>query len=339
MAGSKRTDSDRGPATKHATAPGIRRIGFVGFKDAVALDIVGPMEVFSLASEIEAGRGPRYRCLLLGLNRRPFVTESGLVMRPHLALAGAPPLDTLVIPGGSGLRDPGTNERIVTWLRRSAAQVRRVASVCTGVYGLAPTGLLDGRRVATHWRFAEDVARRFPKLAVDADAIFVKDGPFYTSAGVTAGLDLALALVEEDHGSRLAIRVAREIVVHQKRAGGQQQYSEPLRFQAEHQDRLGELAAWLSSNLTNDLSVEALAQRACLSPRHFSRRFKEAFLTTPADFVEKARLDEARRRLAGAGRSLSQVADSVGFASTDAFRRAFTRRFGVTPGAYRRNVR
>jgi len=129
------------------------------------------------------------------------------------------------------------------------------------------------------------------------------------------------------------------MVVHHKRAGGQEQYSEPLRFQVEHQDRFGEVASWLSSNLSDDLSVEHLAQRACLSPRHFSRRFKQTFLTTPADFVEKARLDEARKRLAAAGRSLSQVADSVGFASADAFRRAFTRRFGVTPGAYRRTVR
>jgi transcriptional regulator GlxA family with amidase domain len=339
MGGSKRTDSGRNGSTKGAAGAGPRRIGFVGFKDAVALDIVGPMEVFSLASAIEAGRVPRYHCLLLGPTRRPFVTESGLVMQPHIALADAPPLDTLVISGGSGLRDRKTNAGIVAWLRRSAPHVRRVASVCTGVYGLAPTGLLDGRRVTTHWRFAQDVARRFPKLTVDANAIFVKDGPFYTSAGVTAGIDLALALVEEDHGARLAIRVAREIVVHQKRAGGQEQYSEPLRFQAEHQDRLGEVAAWLSSNLRGDLSVETLAQRACLSPRHFSRRFKQTFLTTPADFVERARLDEARRRLAAAHRSLAQVADSVGFGSADAFRRAFARRFGLTPGAYRRSVR
>jgi transcriptional regulator GlxA family with amidase domain len=317
----------------------VKRIGFVGFKGALALDIVGPMEVFSLASATGPGRAPRYRCLLLGLNRRPFVTESGLIVRPDFALHDAPALDTLLIPGGAGLRDPRINATLVDWLRASAGTIRRVASVCTGIYALAPTGLLDGRRATTHWRFAQDVARRFPKLTIDANAIFIRDGPFYTSAGVTAGVDLALALVEEDHGARLAIQVAREMVVHHKRAGGQQQYSEPLRFQAEHQDRLGEVASWLSSNLSVDLSVEALAQRACLSPRHFSRRFKRAFLTTPADFVEKARLDEARKRLAAAGRSLSQVADSVGFGSTDAFRRAFTRRFGVTPAAYRRSFR
>jgi transcriptional regulator GlxA family with amidase domain len=328
MGGRKRNDSSR-------AGPEVRRIGFVGFKGALALDIVGPMEAFSLASAMLPGREPRYRCLLLGLNRRPFVTESGLILRPELALADAPALDTLVIPGGAGLRDPKINASIVDWLRASARTIRRVASVCTGIYALAPTGLLDGRRATTHWRFAQDVARRFPKVTIDANAIFIRDGAFYTSAGVTAGVDLALALVEEDHGARLAIQVAREMVVHHKRAGGQQQYSEPLRFQVEHQDRLGEVASWLSV----DLSVQTLAQRACLSPRHFSRRFKQAFLTTPADFVEKARLDEARKRLGAAGRSLSQVADSVGFGSTDAFRRAFTRRFGVTPAVYRRSFR
>jgi transcriptional regulator GlxA family with amidase domain len=339
MGGSRPNDRNSMNLAGRSSGAKVRRIGFVGFRHAVALDIVGPMEAFSFASETGRGQGPRYRCLVLGPNRRPFVTESGLVIRPHCALADAPALDTLVIPGGWGLRDPRISKPIVSWLRTSARGIRRIASVCTGIYALAATGLLDGRRTATHWRFAEDVARRFPKLTVDADAIFVRDGPFYTSAGVTAGMDLALALIEEDHGSRLAIQVAREMVVHHKRAGGQQQYSEPLRYQAEHGDRLGELASWLTSNLTHDLSVETLARRACLSARHFSRRFKEAFLTTPADFVERARLDEGRRRLALASRSLSQVADSVGFGSADAFRRAFTRRFGVTPGAYRRSFR
>jgi transcriptional regulator GlxA family with amidase domain len=337
MAGSSRNEAAGGGA--RASAAAVRRIGFIGFRNALALDIVGPMEAFSLAAEIEPARSPRYRVLVLGLNRRPFATESGLVLRPDCTLADAPALDTLVIPGGAGLRDASVNARLGAWLRVAAPGIRRVACVCTGIYGLAPTGLLDGRRAATHWRFAEDAARRFPKIAIDADAIFVRDGPFYTSAGVTAGIDLALALIEEDHGARLAIRVAREMVVHHKRSGGQQQYSEPLRFQAEHQDRFGDVASWLTSNLAGDLSVETLAHRACLSPRHFSRRFKQAFRTTPADFVEKARLDEARRRLAAAGRSLSQVAESVGFDSTDAFRRAFTRRYGVTPGTYRRSFR
>src|SRR5882762_195787 len=317
------------------------RVGLIGYDGDQALDIIGPSDAFTIA-DIETDNGQRrpcYEVIIVGITNKPFRAESGVSFQPHTTLGNAPALDTLIIPGGRGARIGQSSSLIAKWISSRAKRIRRIASVCTGVYALAPTGLLDGRRVTTHWRFANDVARRFPKLNVDHDALFIRDGPYYTSAGVTAGLDLALALVEEDHGAQLAIRVAREMVVHHKRAGGQEQYSEPLRFQVEHQDRLGEVACWLSSNLSDDLSVEHLAQRACLSPRHFSRRFKQTFLTTPADFVEKARLDEARKRLAAAGRSLSQVADSVGFASADAFRRAFTRRFGVTPGAYRRTVR
>src|SRR6266478_1906358 len=312
------------------------RVVLVGYAGVQTLDLAGPLDAFASANSV---RPAAYLTLTASLNGAPFASESGLRIAPDGALRDMGPIDTLIVPGGAALRRPAVYEEIAEAVMRISAGCRRIVSVCTGIYALAPTGLLDGRRVTTHWRFAEDLARRFPKLAVDANAIFIRDGPYYTSAGVTAGLDLALALVEEDHGARLAIRVAREIVVHHKRAGGQEQYSEPLRFQVEHQDRLGEVACWLSANLSDDLSVEHLAQRACLSPRHFSRRFKQTFLTTPADFVEKARLDEARKRLAGAGRSLSQVADSVGFDSADAFRRAFTRRFGVTPGAYRRTVR
>src|SRR5258708_8902432 len=279
MGGSKRTDPDGRGAAKRASGASLRRIGFLGFRDALALDIVGPMEVFSLASAIEPGRTPRYRCVLTGLNRRPFVTESGLVIRPAFALADSPALDTLVVPGGAGLRDRATSARIVDWLRASAPRARRVASVCTGIYALAPTGLLDGRRVTTHWRFAEDLARRFPKLAVDANAIFIRDGPYYTSAGVTAGLDLALALVEEDHGAQLAIRVAREIVVHHKRAGGQEQYSEPLRFQVQHQDRLGAVASWLSAHRSPHFSARPPAHPPCPSPPPLSPRPHRTSLT------------------------------------------------------------
>jgi transcriptional regulator GlxA family with amidase domain len=312
-----------------------RKIGFIGFDGVTALDLTGALEAFSIAAGDETGSAPRYKCVILGLTRKSFTSESGVVFRPTLQLQDAPALDTLVIPGGRGLRETKTNESITSWVAAHAGKFRRIVSVCTGIYGLAPTGLLDGRRVTTHWRFASDVAQRFPKLDVDANAIFIKDGSFYTSAGVTAGIDLALALIEEDFGSRLAMSVARELVVHVKRAGGQEQYSEPLRVQAETSDRLGELAAWISSHLSHDLSVEALAERACLSPRQFSRRFKKAFGVTPGEFVERIRLDEARRRLSTGRSSIGQVALSVGFQSVDVFRRAFWRRIGIAPNVYR----
>ncbi|HEX9109491.1 MAG TPA: helix-turn-helix domain-containing protein, partial [Longimicrobiales bacterium] len=217
-----------------------------------------------------------------------------------------------------------------------APSVRRIASVCTGLYGLAPTGLLDGRRVTTHWSATADIARRYPALEVDGDAIYVKDGRYYTSAGVTAGIDLALALIEEDFGGQVALAVAREMVVYLKRPGGQQQFSEPLRFQMRGGGDFGDLAAWIHAHLSADLSVEALAARACRSVRHFSRTFSQAFGMTPAAFVEELRLGEASRRLSSPRANVATVARSVGYGRSDVFCRAFTRRFGVSPQAYRR---
>jgi transcriptional regulator GlxA family with amidase domain len=313
-----------------------KRVGFLGFDGVTALDLVGPLEAFSTA-KVDRGDGdPRgYEVLIITESDETFASESGVAFKGHRILRRAPALDTLVIPGGAGLRRPETNARISTWIRRKAGGIRRIVSVCTGIYGLAPTGLLDGRRVTTHWRFADDVARRFPRLKVDPNALFLKDGPFYTSAGVTAGIDLALAMIEEDYGSAVALTVARELVMYLKRPGGQEQYSEPLRFQSHAQDRFGELVPWLLEHLQQDLSVEAMAERVCLSPRQFSRRFKKVFGRTPAAFVATMRLDEARRRLAAPDESLQRVGASVGFKSADVFRRAFERRFLVTPSVYR----
>jgi transcriptional regulator GlxA family with amidase domain len=313
------------------------RVGILGFDGVNAIDLAGPVEVFSTATELERDpqAAPRYQVTLLGVIGKTFVADSGLTFTANAPLASAPRLDTLVIPGGTGLRVERTQAAVASWLRTHAAGIRRVCSVCTGIYGLAASGLLDGRRVTTHWRWAKKVADCFPALRVEADAIFVQDGKFYTSAGVTAGMDLALALVEQDFGAALALSTAREMVLHLKRDGGQEQYSEPLRFQVASSDRLAELGAWIPAHLRADLSVEALATKTCLSPRQFGRRFKQVFATTPADFVETARLDAARERLSAKSTSIAEVADSVGFASADAFRRAFERRFGVSPRAYR----
>ena len=224
------------------------------------------------------------------------------------------------------------------WLFAHAPKTRRIASVCGGIYPLAQSGLLDGRQVTTHWRLVADVARRFPRLRLIPNAIFIKDGPFYTSAGVTAGIDLSLALIEEDHGPRLALAVARELVMYVKRSGEQEQYSEPLRFQTQATDRFSDIVAWIVAHLHENLSVEILANRSCCSVRHFSRLFKSVFGNTPADFVEELRLTEARHRLAAPRNSLESVGSSVGFHSVDAFSRAFERRFGLRPQSYRRQI-
>jgi transcriptional regulator GlxA family with amidase domain len=313
------------------------RIGFLGFDGVTALDLVGPAEVFAtaVAAEPAAGRAALYEVIVIGVTGRPFTADSGIVFKPARTLETAPALDTVVIPGGEGLREPRTNARVTAWIRSRAGRIRRVASVCTGVYGLAPSGLLDGRRVTTHWKFAADLARKFPRLRVEPNALYVKDGPFYTSAGVTSGIDLALALVEEDFGPQVALAAARMLVVYLKRSGGQEQYSEPLRFQTQSSDRFSDLAAWMAGHLHQDLSVEALAGRVSICGRHFSRRFKEAFGSTPAAFVEVLRLNESRRLLSSGAGTVESVAGSVGFRSADSFRRAFERRFGISPTGYR----
>ena len=313
------------------------RVGLIGYDGVQALDIIGPSDAFTIADiETDSGqRRPCYEVIIVGITNRPFRAESGVSFQPHTTLRNAPTLDTLIIPGGRGARIGQSSSLIAKWISSRATRIRRIASVCTGVYALAPTGLLDGRRVTTHWRFANDVARRFPKLNVDHDALFLKDGPFYTAGGITASVDLALALIEEDYGPRVALAVARELVVFLKRSGGQKQYSEPLEFQINSTDRFADLASWMVEHMRGDLSLAALAKRVCLSPRHFVRRFKQAFGGTPAAFVENLRLDEARRRLSERTQTIENVASSVGFQSDDVFRRAFQRRFGVKPSSYR----
>lgn len=316
----------------------LKHVGIIAFDGVNALDLVGPLEVFANAGRADFTRRESrgvYALHVIGLDRRPIVAESGVRFMPDRQLADAPPFDTIIVPGGSGLREPSTNSTVSTWLRLHAPAIRRVATVCTGVYGLAPTGLLDGRRVTTHWRFAEDVARRFPRLVVDGDAIFLKDGRYYTSGGITAGIDLALALVEEDLGPHAALTVAREMIVYLKRPGGQEQYSEPLRHQVHGADAFAELVAWIRGHLAGDTSVPALAERVRLSPRQFARRFVAVFGQTPAEYVENLRLSVAREHLAGATRPIEAIAASVGFANADVFGRRFKRRFGISPRSYR----
>ncbi len=315
------------------TTPPIR-VALLGYDGMQTLDLVGPLDTFEWATTLHPGA---YEYMVVSLDGAPFVSGAGLRVTPECALAEAGEIDTLILPGG-GLRDSSSAaERVAHAVRSRAAGLRRIVSVCTGIYGLAPSGLADGRRVTTHWDYADHVAARFPALRVEPDAIFIKDGPIYTSAGVTAAIDLSLALVQEDYGEALALAVARGLVVYLKRPGGQRQYSEPLRFQTRAGGaRLAELAAWMAAHLDQDLSVEALAARACLSPRQFSRQFKAVFGATPGQQVDMLRLDAARNHLIRSDASIARIAIHVGFRSEDSFRRAFDRRFGLSPSDYRK---
>ena len=314
-----------------------KHIVIVGYNDITSLDLAGPLEAFN-AAYIEDSRGTRqpcYKVTIAALGVKTFRSESGLRMTAACSLSSLRHLDTLLIPGGRGMRVSASGQKLANWISRHERRIRRIASVCTGIYGVAPTGLLNGRTVTTHWMFSADLAKRYPELKVDANALYVRDGKFYTSAGITAGIDLALALIEEDFGAQVALSVARELVVFVKRPGGQEQYSEPLKFQVESTSRFADLAAWMVGHLDKDLSVESLAGRINLCPRQFTRRFKDEFNSTPASFVQRLRLDEARKRLSAANSTVESIADSVGFRDPDSFRRAFIQRFGVAPKQYR----
>lgn len=313
-----------------------RRIGILGFDGVAAIDLVGVLDTFYVAGGNDwRKRSALYETVTVGLSARAFRAESGLRLVPDVTLKDAPAFDTIVVPGGPGLREDETNATVAAWLRSRAKTTRRIVSVCTGLYGLAASGLLDGRRATTHWAHAADAARRFPGVKIEADALFIKDGAFYSSAGMTAGIDLALTLVEEDHGPALALSTARQLVVYMKRSGGQLQYSEPLRFQTRAGDRFANLVAAIAADLSKDWTVEEMAAKAGLSSRQFARRFKSVFAQTPAACLERLRLDDARLRMASGERDLARIAHAAGFQSDDVFRRAFERRFGVTPSAYR----
>jgi transcriptional regulator GlxA family with amidase domain len=312
--------------------PAPINIVLLAYDGVQTLDLAGPLDAFSAATALRPGA---YAVYVATLDGAPFCSEAGLRIVPDGTLAAAAPPDTLILPGGAGLRRPGVADGIAAAITQHAPGLRRLVCVCTGIYGVAPTGLLDGRRATTHWNFAADVAARFPAIRLEPDAIFIKDGGCYSSAGITAAIDISLALIEEDFGPALCLAVARELVVYLKRSGGQRQYSEPLRFQAQARDRFAELAGWMVENLRADLSVESLAGRAGLSPRQFTRRFRAAFGTAPAEQVEILRLDAARTHLVQSQASMACIAHAVGFASDDVFRRAFQRHFGVCPTAFR----
>jgi transcriptional regulator GlxA family with amidase domain len=314
-----------------------KRIGVLLFRNVQALDVVGPTDAFAAAASAagDGSRVPAYEVFTVAASSKVVVSESGVALKPHHTFNFCPEMDTLLIPGGCGIRDPRIARKLAPWIGRQAERTRRIAAICTGTFGLAATGLLRNRRVTTHWRYAEDLAARYPELQVEANALYIKDGRFYTSAGITSGIDLALALIEEDCGRAVSLQVARELVVYLRRAGGQAQYSEPLEFETRSIDRLAELGRWIATNLHRRITIDALARRANLGPRQVSRRFRAAFGTTPADFVESLRMKEAQRRLAVSEASIKRVAISLGYRSSHVFRRAFERRFGVAPGTYR----
>ncbi|MFI5805209.1 GlxA family transcriptional regulator [Streptomyces sp. NPDC051561] len=308
------------------------------FDGVQSLDVTGPVEVLSGAGYVT---GRPYDIRTASLDGTPIRTSSGLTLTPDGRLADFTarlgPTAMLLVPGGTGTRD--SDPRLVDWLREHAPGAGRIVSVCTGAFLLAAAGLLGGRRATTHWNFTDRLARKHPEIDVDPDSIYVRDGKISTAAGVTSGIDLALALVEEDHGRETALTVARHLVVFLRRPGNQAQFSAQLSAQTAVREPLRDVQQYISEHPQADLSVEALAARARLSPRHFARAFQAETGTTPGRYVERVRVEHARRLLEDSPQGVECISRACGYGTPEAMRRAFVKTLGTGPAEYRRRFR
>jgi transcriptional regulator GlxA family with amidase domain len=313
-----------------------RIVEVLAFPLVQLLDVTGPLQVFASANDhvAQAGGTPPYVLRVVARGGQGVMATAGLgIATSPLPRTGTPP-DTLIVPGGPGVDAAAADTALVDWLRQRANKARRVASVCTGAFLLGATGMLDGRRAVTHWSFCVELARRFPAAQVEPDPIFVHDGPVWTSAGVTAGIDLALALVEEDLGRTVALAVARYLVVFLKRPGGQAQFSEALSMQSA-EDEFGALHQWINKHLSDDLSLAMLADQAGMSERSFSRHYAVATGVTPARAIERLRVEAARRLLSESRLPVKRISQRCGFGSEETMRRSFLRVLSATPNDYR----
>ncbi len=331
--------------TQKRQNPKPRNIIILTYEGGMMLDVVGPADVFAVASQYiaamrkgSASRLETYKVELVALEAGPVRLSNGIEMvatRSYRDITG--PVDTLILAGGNERsileieNDPG----FATWLKRKARTVNRLASVCTGAFLLARTGLLDGHRATTHWAWCDRLAAEHPQVSVMEDAIYVKSENLYTSAGVSAGIDLALALVEEDLGRNVAMHIARQLVLFLRRPGGQSQFSVHLAAQSVKTDRFENLLTYISEHPDTDLSVATLSSQVAMSPRNFARLFREQVGETPAKYVERVRLDAARRRLEEANDKVEAVALATGFGTAETLRRTMKRHMATTPEAYR----
>lgn len=316
----------------------VRRVVILIYPGVTLLDVAGPAQTFSSANNVEAdGEHPRYKVVLTSLHGGPVMTDSGIEMTTEsLSTVAKQPIDTLIVAGGNGVFEVLEEDCLVDWIKAQSGKSRRTASTCMGSFLIAEAGLLNGKRVTTHWRQIPEMRRRYPDVVVEKEPLFVRNGDLWSSAGVTAGIDLALAMVEDDLGHDAAMQVAQALVVFFKRPGGQPQFSNVLMAQKQDDDgTFSALNAWIMGNLQNDLSVENLAKRVAMSPRTFSRLYKKRTGCTPAKSVEMMRVDTAKRQLERSVDPLATIAFKSGFHDEQGLRRAFRRHVGISPSDYR----
>ncbi|MFI8100503.1 GlxA family transcriptional regulator [Streptomyces sp. NPDC086023] len=320
------------------------RVVIAAFPGVELLNVTGPAEVFSVATRVAGTRRPGYTVRIATPGGEPVATAGGIRLMADLTLDDVHgDVDTLLVSGAVRVHDRGVepvlDDGIIDWLREAAPGTHRLASVCSGTHLLAAAGLLDGLSATTHWRTAARLAADHPRVTVDPDPIFIRQGRLWTCAGIASGMDMALAMVAEDHGPELALDTARTMVMYVKRAGGQSQFSVPLALPADPGNRIGDLRAWIGEHLTEDLSADVLAARLHLGVRHLSRLFQRRTGTTPAAYVESVRLEAARRLLQDSSHGLPEIAALSGLGSVETLHRSFRRRLGTTPAEYRRRFR
>lgn len=325
-------------SSRARTHPKPHRVVMLGFPQAQVLDITGPLEVFSRTArwlaEHRGTQTPAYVTEFIAARAGPVVMSNGLQLVAPRRYAAVNDADTLLVAGGIGWEAAARDRRLLQWLGAQAGRVERLGSICNGAMLLAAAGLLEGRAATTHWAYLDRLAALAPKARVDRDALYVRSGNIYTSAGVTAGMDLALALVEQDHGKAVALAVAQELVLFLKRPGGQSQFSRHLQAQR-RDDLFGELELWMLEHPGEDLSVAKLARRMSMSARHFARLFAARLGASPAAYVRRLRVEQARRRIEEGASRLKQVARDCGFGDEQALRRSFQAVVGITPAEYR----
>jgi transcriptional regulator GlxA family with amidase domain len=324
------------PKTPRSPPNGSRIVEVLAFPSVQLLDVTGPVQVFASANNfmVAAGNAAPYAIRVVAHGTQSVEATAGVSLAVQPLSPVDADVDTLVIAGGDGVHASSEDAALVGWVRERTKRARRTASVCTGAFLLAASGALDGRRAVTHWQFCAELARRYPAVRVETDPIFVHDGPIWTSAGVTSGIDLALALVEEDLGRAVALAVARYLVVFLKRPGGQAQFSEVLALQAS-EDKFGPLHDWISNHLAADLSLPVLAAQAGMSERSFSRHYAEATGLTPARAIERLRVEGARHLLSETRLPVKRISQRCGFGSEETMRRSFLRLLDTTPQDYR----
>ncbi|MBR0937130.1 GlxA family transcriptional regulator [Bradyrhizobium jicamae] len=324
------------PKPPRSQPNGSRLVEVVAFPSVQLLDVTGPLQVFASANAMMAkdGKAEPYAVRIVARRGPTIEASAGVGLAVHALSPIDTAVDTLVIAGGDGVHAASDDATLVDWVRQRTGRARRTASVCTGAFLLAASGALDGRRAVTHWGFCAELARRYPLVRVESNPIFVRDGSIWTSAGVTSGIDLALALVEEDLGRAMALAVARYLVVFFKRPGGQTQFSEMLLLQAS-EDKFGELHDWIGNHLADDLSLPVLARQAAMSERSFSRHYAEATGLTPARAIERLRVEGARHLLSETRLPIKRISQRCGFGSEETMRRSFLRLLATTPQDYR----